>query len=62
MIAHMKDKSFTDMTVPKLTSDNFEESYLDFQGADRRKVGLYGLLLDYLFCPNEPGNYYAVWN
>ena len=36
MIAHRKDQSFTDMTVPELTRNNFEEFDLDFQGAARR--------------------------
>ena len=50
------------MTVPKITSNNFEDFGLDFQGADRRQVGLYGIPLAYLLCPNDSGYYDVVCN
>ena len=50
------------MTVHKITSNNFEAFALAFQGSSRRQVGLYGILLDYLICPNNTGNYDMVWN
>ena len=50
------------MTVPKLTSDNFDEFDLALQGAARKKVGLYGILLDYHLRPNDTDNYDELWN
>ena len=51
-----------DINVPKLTSNNFEYFDLYFQCSDRRKVGLYGILIDYLLLPNDAGNYDVVCN
>ena len=62
MIARRKDQSFPDMTVPKLTSDNFKDFDLDFRGATRRQDGLSGIPIDYLLRPDKTSNYYAVWN
>ena len=62
IIAHKKDQSFPDMTVPKLTSDNFKDFDLDFRGATRRQDGLSRIPVDYLLRPDKTSNYYAVWN
>ena len=62
IIAHRKDQSFPDMTVPKLTSDDFEDFDLDFKGVARRQYGLYGIPLEYLLRPIDAGNYDVVWN
>ena len=50
------------MTVPKLTSLNFEYFDLDFQGVARGQVGLYGIPIDYLLLSNDSGKFYTVWN
>ena len=50
------------MTVPKLTSDNFEGVDLAFQGAARMKIFLSGILLDYLLLPNDAGKYDSVYS
>ena len=50
------------MTIPKLTSNNFEHFDLAFQGSDRRQVGLYLIPLDYLLRLNDELNHDAVWN
>ena len=50
------------MTVPKLTSNNFEGVDLDFQGAARMKIFLSGILLDYLLLPNDAGKYDSVYS
>ena len=62
IITHRKDPSFTDIDPPKLTSGDFEDFDLDFQCAARRRVGLYGIMIDYLIRPNDVVNYDAVWN
>ena len=62
MISRRKDQSFPDMTVPKLTSDNFKDFDLDFRGATRRQDGLSGILIDYLLLPNDAGDYDTLWN
>ena len=49
------------MIVPKLTSDNFEDFDLAFQGAARRQVGLSRIPIDYLLHNNDTRKYYAVW-
>ena len=40
----------------------FEDFYLVFQGAYRRHGGMSRILLDYLLCPNDAGNYDAICN
>ena len=50
------------MTVPKLTSNNFEGVDLAFQGAARMKIFLSGILLDYLLLPNDAGKYDSVYS
>ena len=46
MISQSQYQSFIVMTVPKLSSNNFEDLDLDFQGAARSKVGLSGIPFD----------------
>ena len=48
MITRRKDKSFTDMTVPKLTSDDFEGFDLDLQGSARRQFGMSRIPIEHL--------------
>ena len=56
------DQSFLGMTVPKRTSDYFEDFDFDFQAAARRQVGLSRILLEYLLRNNNTGNYDVIWN
>ena len=62
IIAHKKDQSFPDMTVPKIIRNNFEDFCMDFQDAARRQVVLSVILIDYFLRPNNTGKYDAVWN
>ena len=62
MIARNRDQSFTNMTVRKLISNNFEDFDLAFQGASRRQVFLYRIPTDYLLRPNDTIKYDAVYN
>ena len=62
MISLRKDQQFTDTTDPKLTSDNFQDFNLDFQGTARRQVGLFEIIIDCLLLPNDVGNHDTVWN
>ena len=62
IIAHRKYQSYTDMTVPKLTRNHFEEFYLAFQRDSRNRVRLSEILLEYLLRLNDASNYDAVWN
>ena len=49
MIALWKDQPFPATTVPKPARDNFDDFDLAHQFDARRQVGLYGILLDYLY-------------
>ena len=62
IIARRKDQSFMEMTVTKLSGNNFEDFDLYLQGSDRREFGLSEILIDYLLHHNNEGNYDAVWN
>ena len=53
---------FQYMNVTKSTSNIFEDFDLSLQGATRRKFGLFGIVIYYLLCPIDVGNYNAVWN
>ena len=55
IIARRKDQSFMEMTVTKLSGNNFEDFDLDLQGSDRREFGLSEILIDYLLHHNNEG-------
>ena len=56
-----KNQSYPDMVVPQLTSTNFEDFDLAFNGAARRQFGLAGIALDYLLREADVGDYNAQW-
>lgn len=62
MTTHRNNQLFQYMNVTKSTSNIFEDFDLSLQGATRRKFGLFGIVIYYLLCPIDVGNYNAVWN